>query len=194
MRLGLFGGTFDPVHHGHLVLARDAREQLALDRLLFIPAAVSPHRVDEPPRATPAQRVAMLRAALEGEPGFEVDECELRRPAPSFTFDTVQEKLARHPDARLYLLLGADQLPKFGAWHRFEELRSLVTFVVFHRAAGVEEHLSAAYPTLRRRLDLSATEVRQRVASGRTVRYLVPEAVAAYIHSQQLYLPEAPTP
>ena len=175
------------------MLARDAWEQLALDRLLFIPAAVSPHRVNEPPRATPAQRVAMLRCALDGERGFEVDECELRRPSPSYTFDTVQEMLARHPGARLYLLLGADQLPTFGAWHRFEELRSLVTFVVFHRAAGAEEHLAAAYPTLRRRLDLSATEVRQRVASGRTVRYLVPEAVAAYIHSQHLYLPEAPT-
>ena len=194
MRIGLFGGTFDPVHHGHLVLARDALEQLTLDRLLFIPAAVSPHRTDEPPRATTEQRVEMLRQALAGERGCEVDECELHRPPPSYTFDTVQEIRGRLPGARLYLLLGADQLPKFGAWHRFEELRSLVTFVVFHRAAGAEEHLSAAYPTLRRRLDLSATEVRQRVAAGRSVRYLVPEAVAAYIQLHHLYLPEASPP
>lgn len=188
-RLGLYGGTFDPVHHGHLVLARDAMEHLSLDRLLFIPAAISPHRVDQPPSAPTEHRLAMLRLALAGEPHIQLDECELHRPGPSFTIDTVLEVQARHPRSRLYLLLGADQLPRFDTWHRFEELRSMITFVVFNRATGAEELLTAAYPTLRRRLDISATEIRARVAVGRSIRYLVTESVADYVAQHQLYQP-----
>ena len=186
-RIGLYGGTFDPVHHGHLILARDAAEQLMLDRVLFIPAAVSPHRTDLPPTATQAQRLAMLQMAVAVEPRFVVDECELHRPEPSYTFDTVKQVESRYPGARLYLLLGADQLPRFPTWHRFMELRSIITFVVFNRAIGAEEVLTAAYPTLRRRLDISATEMRKRVASGLSIRYLVPGEVADYIEKHQLY-------
>ncbi len=131
----------------------------------------------------------MLRLALAGEPHIQLDECELHRPGPSFTIDTVLEVQARHPRSRLYLLLGADQLPRFDTWHRFEELRSMITFVVFNRATGAEELLTAAYPTLRRRLDISATEIRARVAVGRSIRYLVTESVADYVAQHQLYQP-----
>ncbi len=191
-RIGLYGGTFDPVHHGHLILARDAIEQLSLDQLLFIPAKVSPHRVEQPPRIRVADRLAMLQLAIKAEPRFVIEECELHRAEPSYTIETVLEIQARNPDARLYLLLGADQLPRFDTWHRFEELRSLITFVVFNRATGAEELLTAAYPTLRRRIDVSATELRKRVASGHSIRYLVPAEVADYIDQHQLYR-EAPS-
>ena len=186
-RIGLYGGTFDPVHHGHLILARDAAEQLMLQRVLFIPAAVLPHRTDHPPTASSAQRLDMLRMAITADPRFVIDECELHRPGPSYTFDTVTDIKSRYPRSRMYLLLGADQLPRFPTWHRFMELRSIITFVVFNRAIGAEDLLTAAYPTLRRRLDISATELRKRVASDLSIRYLVPGAVADYIEQHQLY-------
>jgi nicotinate-nucleotide adenylyltransferase len=189
-RLGLFGGTFDPVHHGHLILARDAVEELALDHLIFLPAAVSPHRTEQPPSATPTQRVEMLKLATAGEPHFLVDECEVHRPPPSYTIDTVRDLQSRNPGAEFFFLLGSDQLPRLPTWHRFAELRALVTFVVFRRAPEDVESAAHAYPMLRRRLDLSATELRKRVASGRSLRYLVPDAVAEYVAHHQLYREE----
>ncbi len=186
-RLGIFGGTFDPVHHGHLILARDALEQLALDRLLFVPAAVSPHRTDRPPTATPAQRLEMLKLATADEARFAIDECELNRPAPSYSYDTVVDLQSRFPDARLHLLVGSDQLPGLPTWHRFDELKARVMLVVFHRAGNGGEIPQEGHLTLRRRLDISATELRKRVASGLSLRYLVPGAVAKYVEQHQLY-------
>ncbi|MBS0657135.1 MAG: nicotinate (nicotinamide) nucleotide adenylyltransferase [Verrucomicrobia bacterium] len=193
-RIGLYGGTFDPVHHGHLILARDAIEHLSLDQLRFIPARVSPHRLHEPPRVDARHRVEMLRLAIASDARFVLDEYELQRQEPSFTIDTVEHIQAAHPQARLYLLLGADQLARFHTWHRFEELRSVITFVVFNRAVGAEDLLGAAYPTLGRRVDISSTELRKRVASGRSIRYLVPDAVADYIGHHQLYREESSSP
>ncbi len=187
-RIGIYGGTFDPVHHGHLILARDAIEQLGLDRMIFVPAARSPHKLDRAPGASGEARREMLRAAVAGEPTFEVDPCELGRAGPSYTVDTVLALRARLPDAQLHYLIGADNLPLLHTWHRIDELRALVRFVVFHRrlpdasAPGTEP-----FPTLDRVLDLSSTEIRNRVASGRSIRYLVPEAVAAVIDAHGLY-------
>jgi nicotinate-nucleotide adenylyltransferase len=186
-RLGIFGGTFDPVHHGHLILARDAAEHFELDGMLFVPAAVSPHRTGCPPVASSTDRLAMLKLALQDEPLFTIDECEIRRPPPSYTFDTVMEIKSRHPDAQLHLLIGADQFSGLHTWHRFTELRTLVTFVIFARADAAGEIIETGHPMLRRRLDISATELRKRVASGLSLRYLVPGAVAAYVDNHQLY-------
>ena len=186
-RLGIFGGTFDPVHHGHLILARDAMEHFDLDAMLFIPAAVSPHRLTQPPLATPDQRVEMLRLALRAEPRFQVDEIELRRPAPSYTIDTVCEIKSREPEAQLHVLIGADQFSTLLTWHRFLDLKTLVTFIVFSRANVAGENVETGHPRLRRRLDIAATELRQRVASGLSIRYLVPDPVADYIAQHQLY-------
>jgi nicotinate-nucleotide adenylyltransferase len=186
-RLGIFGGTFDPVHHGHLILARDAVEHFELDGMIFIPAAVSPHRIACPPVASSIGRVEMLKLALKGEPLFAIDECEIHRPPPSYTFDTVTDVKSRYPDAQLHLLIGADQFSGLPAWHRFAELRSLVTFVIFTRANAAGEIFDTGHPTLRRRVDISATELRKRVASGLSLRYLVPGAVANYIENHQLY-------
>ena len=186
-RLGIFGGTFDPVHHGHLILARDAMEHFELEGMLFVPTAVSPHRIDCPPAASPAHRVEMLKVAIQDEPRFIVDSCEVDRPPPSYTYDTVVDVKSRNPDAQLHLLIGADQFCRLAGWHRLADLKRLVTFIVFIRANPAGESIETGHPMLRRRLDISATELRKRVASGVSLRYLVPGAVAEYIDHHQLY-------
>ncbi len=193
--IGIYGGTFDPVHHGHLILARDAVELLGLDRLLFVPAAISPHKLAASPDADGAHRLAMLRAAIAGEERFAVDPCELERPGPSYTVDTLLDLRRRlPPGTALFYLIGEDNVPKLDTWHRAAELRALATFVVFRRTdrpAPGHAAAAAGFPVLERRVDLSATEIRNRVAAGRSIRYFIPESVAAIIDRERLYRPPA---
>lgn len=183
MKLGLYGGSFDPIHHGHLILARDAIEQLALDRVIFIPAAVSPHKLDRHPAPAEIRR-AMVAAAIDGEPQFALDDSELHRTGPSFTIDTVEQMLSQFPGAELFYFIGADNIRALHTWRRIDELRQLVQFVVFDRDADAAAH---GFPTLARRIDISATEIRTRVARGESIRYLVPEPVRALIEKHHLY-------
>ena len=182
-KLGIYGGTFDPIHNAHLILAREALEQLELDRLVFVPAAASPHKLAHAATA-PAVRLEMLRAAVEGEPRFEVDDSELRRPPPSFTFETIEEFRRRQSQCDIFYLVGSDNLPRLHTWSRFAELQKLVRFVVLARGG---ESIATPYPTIRRLIDVSATEIRNRVAAGRSIRYLVPPSVEEIIHRHQLY-------
>jgi nicotinate-nucleotide adenylyltransferase len=183
-KIGIFGGTFDPVHHAHLILARDAVEQLALDSLIFIPAASSPHKLGQ--GATSAQvRLEMLRAAIEGESRFCLDTVELDRPPPSYTIDTVELLRKREPDTELFFLVGGDNVARLDTWHRFPELEQLVQFVVLDRTGLNTPH---PYPAIRRRIEISATDIRNRVALGQSIRYLVPPAVEKIIRERQLYL------
>ena len=186
MKLALYGGTFDPIHHGHLILAREAREQLELDRIVFIPAAQSPFKPHIRPTAS-AVRLAMVAAAIEGEPGFELDGSEIARGGVSFTIDTVLAAQARWPGAELWWFIGEDHLQQLPTWHRYEELRNLVQFAVFTRDAG--NQTAHPFPRILRQVDISATEVRTRVAQGRSIRYLVPEAVRELIEEHGLYRP-----
>jgi nicotinate-nucleotide adenylyltransferase len=190
MRIALFGGTFDPVHHGHLMLAQDAVEQLGLNKLIFLPAQVNPHKIHAAPRAEAAHRLKMLRAAVAGEERFEVSSIELEREGPSFSVDTVQALQENWPEARFFFLLGADNLPKLPTWHRFDDLRKLVEFVCFGRnTEGNAVWNPLCGSTLERRLDISSTEIRQRIAAGLSIRYLVPESVRAFIYAHSLYQP-----
>ena len=194
-RIGIYGGTFDPVHTGHLLLGRDAVELLHLARLIFVPAAISPHKLDRSPNASGETRLQMLHAAIAGEERFAVAESELHRPGPSFTIDTILALRASLPaDSELFYLIGEDNVPKLHTWHRIDELRRLVRFVVFRRgdpppADAVPAH---GFPILERRVDVSSTEIRLRVAAGRSIRYFVPEAVAAVIDAHGLYRPPNP--
>ena len=188
-RLALYGGTFDPVHHGHLILARDAMELLNLDRVIFVPAALSPHKLDTRPVAA-SLRHEMLCAAVQDEPSFIVDDQEIHREGPSFTIDTVEQVHARHPDAELHYLIGHDNVPELHTWRRIDDLRALVQFVVFGRGENDGSH---SFPTLSRRVDISATEIRTRVASGRSIRYLVPEPVRQLIEKHHLYQESSPS-
>jgi nicotinate-nucleotide adenylyltransferase len=182
-RVGIFGGTFDPVHHGHLILGREAIEALRLNQLIFVPAARSPHKIDLT-AAAPDVRLEMLRAAIEGEPGFQCDDLELQRPPPSYAVDTAELLRFRHPTAEFFLLIGQDHVARLPTWHRFDELSKMVQFVVLDRSGVTTEH---PYPTIRRHLDISATTIRNRVATGQSIRYLVPPAVEKIIHDRQLY-------
>jgi nicotinate-nucleotide adenylyltransferase len=182
-RIALYGGTFDPVHHGHLILARDAIEMLTLDRVIFIPAAISPHKLGTSPTLAHLRR-DLVAAAIDGEERFSLDDREIHREGPSFTIDTVEALHALHPSAQLFYLIGGDNLPMLQTWHRFEELRALVEFVVFDRHDHSAGH---SFTTLPRRLDISATEIRERIARGASIRYLVPEPVRTLIEHHRLY-------
>jgi nicotinate-nucleotide adenylyltransferase len=184
MRIGILGGTFDPIHNGHLILARDAMESLDLQSIIFVPNHHSPHKLAVAP-APPSIRLAMVRAAIASEPGFQLDDIEITRPAPSYTIDTVLHLRVLHPAADLLYLIGEDNLPQLHTWRRIDELQRLVQLVVLARGADGPPH---PYITLhQRRIDISSTEIRQRIAKGDSIRYLVPDTVCAIIHNHQLY-------
>jgi nicotinate-nucleotide adenylyltransferase len=185
MHLGILGGSFDPIHHGHLILARAALEELGLDRILFIPANMSPHKTDTTP-ATAQDRLAMLQRAIENEPGFEALDLELHRPPPSYTVDTLRELRSRHPDDAFTLLIGADNVAKFDTWREPDEIRRLAKLAVLDRATHDTPH---DWPVVRRLIDISSTDIRARVAAGRSIRYLTPDSVCDYITAQGLYRP-----
>lgn len=183
-KIGLYGGSFDPVHHGHLILARDAMEVLGLDRVIFIPANVSPHKLAKPP-APAGLRCEMLAAAIHGEPRFSFDLCEIERHGPSFAIDTVRLMRQRLPQADFFYFIGEDNLADLHTWKDIDLLKQSVTFVVLARGTRPVE---SAFPVVSRRIDISSTDIRNRIARGLSVRYLLPEPVCEILASHQLYL------
>ena len=183
-KIGIYGGTFDPIHHGHLILAREASESLGLETLIFVPTAVSPHKQTRPATAQEI-RVEMLQSAIKAEPNFALDLCEIHRGGPSYTIDTVQEIRLREGKAEYFFLLGDDNVSQLKTWHRFNEIRELVQFVILSR--GNLETEETRYPVVRRQINISATDIRNRVASGRSIRYLVPPEVEEIIRRRQIY-------
>jgi nicotinate-nucleotide adenylyltransferase len=182
-KVGIYGGSFDPIHHGHLILAREAREDLNLEKVIFVPAAMSPFKT-RAAAASGDMRLKMLQAAIEGEEGFAIDDCELRRPPPSWTIDTVLEIGKRETDSEIHLLIGEDNVATLDRWRRFDELEKLVRFVVLDRTGSQAQR---DYRIVRRKIDISATDIRKRVARGQSIRYLVPPAVEEIIQRQKLY-------
>lgn len=201
-RIGLFGGTFDPPHVGHLVLAECARDRLRLDEVRFIPAGQPPHKPGA--RLTGAgRRVAMARLAVRGNPAFAVSTIETRRGGPSFTVETLREVAAAAPDARLFLIMGADSLDEFATWREPEAILRLATLAVAERPGAVARSRRGARGAPPRgrpgtrgasvawlgnaEIGVSSSLVRERVRAGRSIRYLVPDAVARYIARHRLY-------
>ncbi len=182
-RIGIYGGSFDPIHHAHLILAREALETLAFDEVIFVLAAQSPHKQNRAPTGI-AVRWEMLTAAISDEPGFAASRLEIDRPPPSYSVETMEALRAAHPEAQLFFLIGEDNLPDLSTWHRFADLQKLVQFIVLDRSG---EEVEYAYPAIRRKIDISATTIRKRVASGQSIRYLVPEAVEEIIRRENLY-------
>jgi nicotinate-nucleotide adenylyltransferase len=183
-KIGIYGGTFDPIHYGHLILSRQACEELNFDQLIFVPAGLSPSKKTSA-KASGELRLSMLRAAIQGQEDFMVDDCELKRSPPSYSIDTVLHIRERDPNAELYWLIGADNVNGLNKWHRFDTLAKLVQFVVLDRGcAGKTAH---NYPVVQRNIDISATDIRNRVASGRSIRYLVPQTVEEIIRREKLY-------
>jgi nicotinate-nucleotide adenylyltransferase len=186
--IGLFGGSFDPVHHGHLIVARVAAEALRLDELRFLPAREQPFKRGR--HAAPAaDRAVMLELAIAGSPGFAVERAELERPAPSYTVDTLEALRDREPAATFSLLLGADAAAELPAWHRASELPGLARIVVFGRPGSPVPASPLIAGTIEvPAIDISATDIRERVRAGLPVRYWVPDAVAEYMVRHRLYL------
>jgi nicotinate-nucleotide adenylyltransferase len=189
-RIGLFGGSFDPIHVGHLVMAEFAFEALGLDRLYFIPNAQSPFK-SGPPRASGRDRLAMIRAAIRGNPRFKALDLEIRRPPPSYTFDTVAA-LPRRGSDKLYFLIGTDALSEFGRWHRARELARRVTLAVLRRPGSPDARPPAWAGRWREveapLVDVSSTAIRDRIRRGKSVRYLVPDQARDIIRRRGLYL------
>ena len=183
LRLGLYGGSFDPVHHAHLILARQALEDLRLDRVIFIPAAESPFKPGSN-AASAEDRLEMVRLATQGEPAFAVDSIEIYRQPPSYTIHTAKAYKAQYPKEKLIFLVGEDHLESLPKWNDFDELLQIVNFAILSRS---DLPLRADYPVVRRRFDLSSTEIRHRVANNMPISYLVPENVVRYIREKNLY-------
>jgi nicotinate-nucleotide adenylyltransferase len=188
MRIGVFGGTFDPPHLGHAVAAADAAEQLGLDRVLFIPAAVQPLKADRT-TAPVADRIEMTRRLIAADPRFELDTVEADRGGLSFTVDTLLALRRRWPagTADLVLLLGADAVAQFAQWKDPLRVRSLAEVVVLTRGEALRTVPEGCRVVPTRRVDVSSTEIRERVRTGKSVRWLVPDPVAEYIAQRGLY-------
>ena len=200
MRVGVFGGAFDPIHFGHLILAEQCREQAGLDKVWFVPAARHPFKSD--PAGTPFERrVEMLRLAIAGYSAFEVNDIEKDRPGPSYTADTLDELQRLHPEAELHFLLGSDGLPDLPKWYAPLRIIRRAALVVMERPGHPvvpAETLARALtlpPDVPLRLktvevpliDLSSRDIRRRVGNGRTIRYMLPRAVEVYIAEKGLY-------
>jgi len=212
MKIGLMGGTFNPVHLAHLRIAEESRELCALDRIVFIPAADPPHK----PLAGDvsfAQRCEMVRLAITGNPVFELSDVEGRRGGKSYSIDTISHYCARHPDDELFFIIGSDSFLEIGLWHRYAEIFRLCSLIVIERPGRpAGDPLSALPVAIRgefgytclpnmlqhesgrtvhilrgRPLDISSTGIRNRVAAGRPITGLVPPAVEAYIKNQRIY-------
>jgi nicotinate-nucleotide adenylyltransferase len=193
--VGILGGTFDPIHIAHLAIAEEAREALGLAKVLFIPAAMPPHKVDRPV-SDPEHRMAMVELAIADNPAFEASRIELGRTGPSYTVDTL-EALGRE-GADLVLILSVEAFRELRTWHRPERILELAQLAVVPRdgfpdanRAYLAEHFPGSEDRATfltgPRLRLSASELRDRAANGRSLRYLVPDAVAAYIGDHALY-------
>jgi len=190
MKIGLLGGSFDPVHFGHLLVAQAAVEELVLDRLFFIPAAQSPFKPGNEPAPAPV-RLQLLRLALAGRTNCEIDEQEIRRAGISYTIETVRDYTRRFPHAELFYLIGADNVGKLNEWRDASELAGLAEFVAIPRPGGVAANFP---PPFRGRslkgfpLGVSSSEIRARVKAGLLIDSLVPPPVAEAIRTARIYV------
>lgn len=196
MRLGLFGGTFDPIHQGHLILAEACREALALDRVWFVVAGQPPHKRGD--RTPIGDRIEMARIATAGNPAFEVSEVEAKGPGPHYSVDTLEAIARERPGDELFFLIGADSLADLPLWRSPGRIAELATIVVVNRP-GIDPAVTSSPPDLGPNarpiqrvmippIGIASHDLRRRVAEGRSIRYLVPRGVEAYVVEQKLFL------
>jgi len=191
VRLGIFGGTFDPVHHAHLIIADYVRLEARLDKVIFVPSATSPHKQGEEV-TDPADRLAMLNEGVGQNPAFEVSEMEIKRGGVSYSVDTIREVAGDHPKDQLFLMIGTDTLAEFKTWKDPDEILKMAKLIAFKRPGHdvdpsaeslVKEAIVCDVPGL----DISSTQIRKRVAEGLPIGLMVPEGVERYISEHGLY-------
>ncbi|GAB4239636.1 MAG: nicotinate (nicotinamide) nucleotide adenylyltransferase [Candidatus Methylacidiphilales bacterium] len=185
-RIGIFGGSFDPIHWAHLELARTAFWTVPLDQVAFVPARQSPHKTAGG-EAGPGDRAEMVRRAIEGQAGFHLVPWELHRPGLSYSIDTVRRFQERWPNADLFWILGSDQWNTLETWRAWEELAERVAFIVFPRPDPPSPRPGVRLIPLDFRSDISSTDIREAVRQGRPWQHFVPEPVADYITTRHLY-------
>lgn len=196
MRLGVFGGSFNPPHIGHVVVASDAFEALNLDKLLIVPANANPLKGVNRGGAGRIQRLQMTQLAFAGDPRFEVSDMEIARGGLSYTVDTLEALANQYEGAELILLMGMDALAGLGQWMRPERIKELATFAVLTRSGGSQDALkvqdglelpTGATLVTARRVDVSSSEIRERLAAGKSIKGFVAESVEQFITSAKLY-------
>lgn len=187
MRIGILGGTFDPIHIGHLILAEEARGILCLDKVIFVPAYIPPHKKQR--QITPADdRYAMVSRAVKSNPFFEVSDLELKRQGVSYSVETVREIKTLFPKAQIYFIAGSDSLREFSSWKEADLLAGMSKLVIAQRPGY---SLQKTFPNTRvieiNAFDISSTQLRRRIKNGKSVYYLIPEEARKYILEKQLY-------
>jgi len=187
LRLGVLGGSFNPPHIGHLVIASDAFEALGLDKLLVVPAAANPLKENDASAPTAAERLEMVRLTFGNDPRFEVSAMEIERGGLSYTVDTLEALAAEHPGAELVLLLGADAVGSLGKWRMPDRIRELAKLVALSRGDEAEALPEGVERVTTRRIDVSSTEIRSRLAAGKPIRGFVAESVERFISAAKLY-------
>jgi nicotinate-nucleotide adenylyltransferase len=196
MRLGLFGGTFDPIHLGHLILAEQCREACGLDRVWFVVAGTPPHKSGE--RTPVAHRLEMARVAVAGHPAFEVSDIEAQRPGPHYSVETLAAVRRERPEDELFFLIGADSLVDLPNWRQPAEIARMATIVGVLNRPGIDPERTADLPDFGPgtfpiravtipQIGIASHDLRRRLAEGRSVRYMVPRGVEAYIEAHGLY-------
>jgi len=189
MKVAIFGGTFDPVHYGHLQLARNARAQFSLDKVIFVPAYQPPHKQELLLLTSAKDRYEMVRLAVEGEPFLEISDCELKRKGVSYTFDTLRAFEEKYPKAEFFLILGKDAFEGINTWHCATEIKKRTRFLVGKRGS-CEMHLpedTCAEWIQMPLCPISASGIREAIKHGRNVDGHVPPEVLQYIHTHALY-------
>ncbi len=190
MRIGVFGGCFNPPHIGHLIGAELVREEFKLDRIVFIPCYNPPHR--DNPCISPQTRLYMTKLAVKDNPFFEVLDIEITRGGKSYTIDTIKELMKLYPKSEIFLIIGCDQAEKFDTWYRYEELLRLCKFIILRRnpcnVNRVREIFGKNVPIVSLDINVSSNEIRQRVKAHKSIKYLVPPSVEEFIKKEKLYL------
>ena len=200
MRLGIFGGSFDPIHYGHLILAEHCREQAELDEVWFVPSATAPHKQDGA-QLSKRQRMELVELAIRGHPAFRVSNMELERGGISYTVDTLNQIREERPEDELFFLMGADSLGHFASWKEPTQICELALPLVVNRPGADDVDLEklrpfvgdsrmealAAVQIQSPLIEISSSEIRRRVGAGESIRYLLPRSVEKYIEAQKLY-------
>lgn len=192
MKIGVFGGAFDPPHIAHLILAERAREEFGLDKILFVPTNIPPHKPK--PVALAEDRIKLIKIAVKSNRYFEVLDIEIKRGGISYTVDTIRELKKNYPGSQLFLLIGEDEARKFDNWKESDEILRHVRFIIFLRSnlSRSRESNVALLPKeisdfIDLRLEISSTNIRELVRKGKSIKYLVPQKVATYIKEKKLY-------
>ncbi|RJP29027.1 MAG: nicotinate-nucleotide adenylyltransferase [Candidatus Omnitrophota bacterium] len=188
MKLGILGGTFNPIHVGHLIMAEEIREKLSFDHVIFVPTFLPPHK-DSSDIASAGDRYKMVKMAIEGNKYFSVSDIEIKRKGPSFTIDTLGELRKVYPKAELFFITGSDLLNYLDEWKDLDEIIKMVKFIVATRPGYPLEKIPSYISKINiRAVDISAFEIRKSIREGKSFRYLVPDKVFRYILRKRLYI------